>query len=226
MRSSRTSIAPPRLSTAWSISFCTRSNAVSVLCNCLQAAWNTSCRPFWSRWLTNCTHNMRSIDLERNDRLEIGLQLLVISASSMIFLIKGVRDALLRSLGNPAYDRDVFNINVSTAINSSSHFLSSHVGIGSRAHYFFCNDWILFLISSSDTSVNESSTSPSNLLKLSHQCGCIFQPMTFSAVRHGVCCNKASMQLATAIKQNRRIILLRKEFDFQQHKSPKCLKAM
>ena len=54
----------------------------------------------------------------------------------MIFLIKGVRNALLSFLGNSAHDKDVFTINVSTGINSYSHFLGSHVGIGSRAHDF------------------------------------------------------------------------------------------
>ena len=54
----------------------------------------------------------------------------------MIFLIKGVRNVLASSLGNSAHDKDLFTINVSTGINSSSHFLSSQLGIGSRSQDF------------------------------------------------------------------------------------------
>ena len=110
---------------------------------------------------------MCSINLERNDRLETSLYFLRSSSSSMIFLIKGVRNALLSSLRNSAHDNDVFAINVSTGINSSLPFLSSLVCIGSRAHDFVGDEWITFLISSFDTSVNESSTSTLTLLKIS-----------------------------------------------------------
>ena len=47
----------------------------------------------------------------------------------MIFLIKGVRNTLLSSLGNSAYNKDVFSIDVSKGINSSSHSFNGHVGI-------------------------------------------------------------------------------------------------
>ena len=70
-------------------------------------------------------------------------------------------------MGNSARDKEVFTINVNTGINSSSHLLSSHVRIGSRAQDFVGDECIIFRISSSDTSVNESSTFPSKLLKLS-----------------------------------------------------------
>ena len=54
-----------------------------------------------------------------------------------------------------------------TGINPSLHFLSSHVGIGSRGHDFVGDECIIFLMPFADTSENESSTSPSNLLKIS-----------------------------------------------------------
>ena len=85
----------------------------------------------------------------------------------MIFLIKVVRNALLSSLDNSVHDKDVFTINLSTGIKSSSYFLSIHVGIGSRAQDFVGDDLIIFMISSADTSVYESCTTSSNLLKLS-----------------------------------------------------------
>ena len=83
----------------------------------------------------------------------------------MFFLMKGIRNAFLSFLGNSAHIKNIFLVNVSTSINSSPHSLNNHVGIGSRVYDFVDNECIIFLISSSDTSVNESNTSPTKLWK-------------------------------------------------------------
>ena len=72
LRSKSTNMVPPSESTAWSMSFCTRSRAVSVLWSCLYADWNISYKPFSLRWSTNCTQMICSISLETKDKLETG----------------------------------------------------------------------------------------------------------------------------------------------------------
>ena len=55
-----------------------------------------------------------------------------------------------------------------TDINPSLYFLNSQLGIGWRGHDFV-GDELIIMMPSAGTSGNESSTSPSNLLKISQR---------------------------------------------------------
>ena len=97
LRSRRTSIAPPWVSTACRRSFWTHNRAVSVLYSWRYADWYTSYRSFIFRWSTSCTHTMRSISLDRKERLETGRKFFKISESSMAFFRSGKMKALFSS---------------------------------------------------------------------------------------------------------------------------------
>ena len=89
LRSRRTTIAPPWVSTACRRSFWTHNRAVLVLCSWRYADWYTSYRSFIFRWSTSCTHTMRSISLDRKERLETSRKFYKISQSSMAFFMSG-----------------------------------------------------------------------------------------------------------------------------------------
>ena len=88
------------------------------------------------------------------------------SQSRIIFLIRGVRKAFFSSVGNSAQDNETFTIVVRTGASWSWHCLSSHVGIGSRAHDFVGDELIIFRISASETTINCSKETPQNMQTL------------------------------------------------------------
>ena len=163
LRSKSTNMAPPSESTAWSMSFCTRRRAVSVLWSCLYADWNISYKSFSLRWSTNCSQTIRSISLETKDKLETGRKFLKISQSRINFLIRGVTKALFNSGVKSAHDNDVLTITVRTGAAWSRHCFNNHVGIGSRAQDFVGDYVITFLTSDSETTLNCSRDNPLNM---------------------------------------------------------------
>ena len=78
----------------------------SVLCSWRYADWYTSYRSFIFRWSTSCTHTMRSISLDRKERLETGRKFFKISQLSMAFFRSGKMKALFNSGEKSANSRE------------------------------------------------------------------------------------------------------------------------
>ena len=156
LRSRRTSIAPPWVSTACRRSFWTHNRAVSVLCSWRYADWYTSYRSFIFRWSISCTHTMRSISLDRKERLETGRKFFKISQSSMALFRSGKMKALFSSGEKSANSREVLTMSVSTGVSSSKQSLTMDVEIGSREHDLLGDDDIIFRTSSWSTTMRNS----------------------------------------------------------------------
>ena len=161
LRSSRTSIAPPWVSTAPRRSFWTRRRAVSVLCSWRYADWKTSYRWWAFRWPTSCTHTMCSISLDKKERFETCRKFFKISQSSMAFFRSGKTKALFNSGEKSANSREVLTTSVSTGVSSCRQSLRMDGGIGSREHDLLGEDDIIFRTSSWLTMWNLSRGTPS-----------------------------------------------------------------
>ena len=129
LRSRRTSIAPPWVSTACRRLFWTHNKTVSVPWSLRYVDWRTSYRSFIFSWSTSCTHTMRSISLDRKVRLETVRKFFKISQSSMAFFRSGKMKPLFSSGENSANFRVVLTMSVSTGVNSSKQSLRMDVGI-------------------------------------------------------------------------------------------------
>ena len=163
LRSSRTSIAPPWVSTARRRSFWTRRRAVSVLCSWRYADWKTSYRWWAFRWSTSCTYTMRSTSLDKKERFETGRKFFKISQSSMASFRSGKTKALFNPGEKSANSREVLTTSVSTGVSSSRQSLRMDVGIGSREHDLLEDD-IIFRTTSWLTMRNLSRGTPSKSL--------------------------------------------------------------
>ena len=97
---------------------------------------------------------MRSISLDRKERLETGRKFFKISQSSMAFFRSGKMKALFSSGEKSANSREVLTMSVSTGVSSSKQSLRMDVGIGSREHDLLGDDDIIFRTSSSCTMRN------------------------------------------------------------------------
>ena len=75
--------------------------------SCLYADWNMPYKSFAFRWSTHCTQTIRSSNLETKEKLETARQFLKISQSTIDFLIRGVRKALLNSSVKSTHGSDV-----------------------------------------------------------------------------------------------------------------------
>ena len=125
---------------------------------------HTPYRSFIFRWSTNCTHTMRSISLDRKERLETGPKFFKISQSSMAFFRSGKMKALFSSGEKSANSREVLTMSVSTGVSSSKQSLRMDVGIGSREHDLLGDDDIIFRTSSWCTMRNSLRGTPSKSL--------------------------------------------------------------
>ena len=83
---------------------------------------------------------MRSISLDRKERLETGRKFLKISQSSMAFLRSGKMKAFFSSWEKSANSREVLTMSVSTGVSSSKQSLRMDVGIGFREHDLLGDD--------------------------------------------------------------------------------------
>ena len=144
------------LSITLSISFCTFTDAVSVLWPARYADSNGSSALLTERWSRSWVETVRSINLEMNFRLETGRKVLKIKLRPAFFR-KGVTKADLKIFDTWHNSSEAFMMVVIIGLNSEWHLDKSHVGKGSRSQVFLGDFLISFDTSSPDSCLKKLS---------------------------------------------------------------------